>query len=257
MQLDIRRAASRPRTQLDWLDSRHSFSFGHQYDPSNTHFGVLLVNNDDRVRPSGGFGAHPHQDMEIVTWVLSGALAHRDSTGRTGLITPGLAQRMTAGRGIRHSEMNGSDQEEARFVQMWVPPDTSGLDPGYEQAPLADSDFSGKFAVVASGMAKHTGQTAVRIESSHAALSVARLQPGEAVALPNAPLAHLFVATGSVALESSETLAEGDAARFARVGAIRVAGIEPAEILVWEMDTTLEELVSARPRRAATGRDVR
>jgi redox-sensitive bicupin YhaK (pirin superfamily) len=102
--LDIRRADTRTRTKLDWLDSRHCFSFGDQYDPSNTHFGLLLVSNDDRVQPGTGFGRHGHRDMEIVTWVLSGELEHADSEGNRGIIFPGLVQRMTAGTGIVHSE---------------------------------------------------------------------------------------------------------------------------------------------------------
>src|SRR5690242_12861874 len=104
--LDIRRAAERDRTRIGWLDSAHSFSFGSHYDPRNTHHGLLLVSNDDRVAPGTGFETHPHQDMEIVTWVLSGSLVHQDSEGNAGVIYPGLAQRMSAGRGILHSEKN-------------------------------------------------------------------------------------------------------------------------------------------------------
>src|SRR3954451_9026696 len=124
--IEIRPAATRGHTDLGWLDSRHSFSFG-SYDDGGTSagHGLLLVSNDDRVAPGAGFGTHAHRDMEIVTWVLSGRLAHRDSEGNTGELYPGLAQRMTAGRGIRHSEMNASETEPVHFVQMWVLPDTS------------------------------------------------------------------------------------------------------------------------------------
>ncbi|EFV15114.1 pirin family protein [Segniliparus rugosus] len=245
MTLDVRRAGDRLRTRLDWLDSRHSFSFGDHYDPDNTHFGVLLVNNDDTVRPRRGFATHPHQNMEIVTWVLDGALEHRDSAGHTGRIVPGLAQRMTAGRGILHSEKNGGapgEDHDVRFVQMWVPPDETGLDPGYEQAEMGGSELDGRFAVVASGMAKHRDEAAVRIASSHAALHVARLSAGEAVTLPDAPFAHLFVAKGAVALEASEALGQGDAARLTAAGPLRVVATAEAEILVWEMDATLRGL---------------
>src|SRR5215813_4208535 len=136
--VDIRRAATRDHTQLSWLDSWHSFSFGEHYDPTNTHHGLLLVSNDDRVEPATGFGTHAHSDMEIVTWVLSGRLEHADSEGNQGELYPGLAQRMSAGTGIRHSEMNPSRTEPVHFVQMWVPPDTDGIPPGYEQRDVND-----------------------------------------------------------------------------------------------------------------------
>src|ERR1700754_3295828 len=118
--VDIRRATDRGITTTDWLDSKHSFSFGDHYDPSNTHHGLLLVNNDNIVAPGTGFDTHPHRDMEIVTWVLQGQLAHQDSAGNSGVIYPGLAQRMSAGRGILHSEKNHSATEPVHFVQMWV-----------------------------------------------------------------------------------------------------------------------------------------
>src|SRR5919199_3131234 len=137
----VRRAADRFSTRTSWLDSKHSFSFGGHYDAANTHHGLLLVNNDDVVDPGTGFETHPHQDMEIVTWVLQGSLVHQDSTGHSGVIYPGLAQRMSAGRGILHSEKNDAwrvDPDRAtdqpvHFVQMWVLPDSSGARPGYEQ----------------------------------------------------------------------------------------------------------------------------
>src|SRR5439155_19972961 len=118
--IDIRRATERFATRTTWLNSRHSFSFGGHYDPENTHFGLLLVSNDDVVQPGSGFMTHPHRDMEIVTWVLEGELEHKDSEGNTGVIVPGDAQRMSAGRGIYHSELNPSGQTPVRFIQMWV-----------------------------------------------------------------------------------------------------------------------------------------
>src|SRR3954468_9673308 len=124
---DIRRGGERFATKIDWLDSKHSFSFGQHYDAGNTHHGLLLVNNDDVVAPGMGFETHPHRDMEIVTWVLDGALVHQDSMGHSGIIYPGLAQRMSAGRGILHSEKNDSwrldghtHRDRVHFVQMWV-----------------------------------------------------------------------------------------------------------------------------------------
>src|SRR6188472_4571828 len=122
-EIDVRRATTRDVTKIDWLDSKHSFSFGQHYDPANTHHGLLLVNNDDVVAPGTGFDTHPHRDMEIVTWVLEGSLEHRDSMGNSGVIYPGLAQRMSAGTGVLHSEKNGSASDTVHFVQMWVIPD--------------------------------------------------------------------------------------------------------------------------------------
>ena len=119
---EVRRAAARAVTATPWLTSRHSFSFGDHYDPDNTHHGLLLVNNDDIVAPGTGFDTHPHRDTEIVTWVLQGQLAHQDSIGNRGVIYPGLAQRMSAGSGILHSEKNDSSTEPVHFVQMWVVP---------------------------------------------------------------------------------------------------------------------------------------
>ena len=185
--LDIRRGVDRSRTELPWLDSKHSFSFGLGNDPSNVHHGVLLVNNDDTVRAGTGFGTHPHQDMEIVTWVLTGSLVHQDSEGHSGVIYPGLAQRMSAGTGILHSEKNDSwrlsggpaHSEPVRFVQMWVAPDEAGITPSYEQMEVDEELLSGGLLPVASGMARHDGRRAIRINNRHAALHVARLQVGE------------------------------------------------------------------------------
>jgi redox-sensitive bicupin YhaK (pirin superfamily) len=131
--IDIRRAAERAVTKAPWLTSRHSFSFGVHYDPYNTHHGALLVNNEDIVEPGAGFETHPHRDMEIVTWVVEGSLAHRDSAGNSGVIYPGLAQRLSAGSGISHSESNESATQPVHFVQMWVAPDMSGTAPSYQQ----------------------------------------------------------------------------------------------------------------------------
>jgi quercetin 2,3-dioxygenase len=240
--VDIRRADDRFKTTISWLDSKHSFSFGGHYDPANTHHGLLLVNNDDIVRPGMGFETHPHRDMEIVTWVLRGSLVHQDSTGHSGVIYPGLAQRMSAGTGILHSEKNDSwrlqgerHTEPVHFVQMWVLPDEAGITPGYEQLEIGNELLTGGLVPVASGMDRHDGAAAVRIKNRYAALYAARLQPGESVELPDAPFLHLFVPRGSVALEDAGTLHPGDTVRFTATGGQRVTATEPAEILVWEM----------------------
>ena len=242
MTVDIRRAGDRFATKIDWLDSKHSFSFGSHYDPDNTHHGLLLVNNDDIVRPGSGFETHPHQDMEIVTWVMRGSLVHQDSTGHAGIIYPGLAQRMSAGTGILHSEQNDSwrlegekHTEPVHFVQMWVVPDEARITPGYEQLEIESELLAGGLVPVASGMAEHDGASAIRIKNRYAALHAARLQPGESVTLPDAPYMHLFVPRGAVTLEGSGALGPGDAVRFTDTGGQKVTAVEPAEILVWEM----------------------
>ena len=244
--IDIRRAGQRFKTGVAWLDSKHSFSFGRHHDPQNTHHGLLLVNNDDIVKAGTGFGTHPHQDMEIVTWVMQGSLVHQDSTGHSGIIYPGLAQRMSAGTGILHSEKNDSwrlqgatHTDPVHFVQMWVVPDEGGITPGYEQLEIDGELLTGGLVPVASGMARHDGAAAIRIKSKYAALYAARLQPGQSVQLPEAPFLHLFVPRGSVTLEGAGRLDPGDAVRFTATGGQRVTAVEAAEILVWEMHATL------------------
>jgi quercetin 2,3-dioxygenase len=245
--VDIRRAADRAATRISWLDSKHSFSFGSHYDPANTHHGLLLVNNDDRVAPGTGFDTHPHRDMEIVTWVLRGSLVHQDSTGNSGVIYPGLAQRMSAGRGILHSEKNDSwtltgdptHSEPVHFVQMWITPDESGVDPGYQQLEIADELLRGGLVTIASGMPEYADDTAITIRNRYAALRGARLEPGDTVELPEAPYLHLFVPRGEVTLEGAGPLHEGDAVRFTASGGQRVTATEPSELLVWEMHAGL------------------
>jgi len=227
----VRRADTRPRTRLGWLDSSHCFSFGRHHDPNNTHHGLLLVSNDDRVAAGSGFSTHPHQDMEIVTWVLSGRLEHKDSEGNKGELYPGLAQRMSAGRGIWHSEMNPSKTEQVHFVQMWVVPDTGQVDPGYEQLDINRELGHGGLHAIASGQGH---DSAISIRQRHAVLWGGRLTAGETVALPEGAHAHLFVATGHIELEDAGPLAAGDAARLVGAGTPKVsAGPGGAEILVW------------------------
>jgi len=189
--------------------------------------------------------------MEIVTWVLKGSLVHQDSEGHTGVIYPGLAQRMSAGTGILHSEKNDSwrlggpaqgdpaHTDPVHFVQMWVVPDEGGIAPGYEQLEIDHELLSGGLVTVASGMPGHDGAAAIRIKNRYAALHAARLQPGQSVRLPEAPFLHLFVPRGSVTLEEAGPLAAGDAVRFTATGGQQVTATEPAEILVWEMHATL------------------
>jgi len=229
--IDVRRAASRPRTKLGWLDSSHSFSFGGHYDPRNTHHGLLFVPNDDRVAAGTGFSTAPHQDMEIVTWGLSGRLEHKDSEGNRGELYPGLAQRMSAGTGIWHSEMNPSSTDAVHFIQMWVLPDTERVDPGYEQLDINSELDQGGLKVIASGRGT---DSAISIRQRDAVLWGGRLKAGETAAVPEGRHAHLFVATGALDLETGGSLAAGDAARLVDAAVPTIsAGAEGAEILIW------------------------
>lgn len=243
----VRRAADRLQTRTPWLHSQHSFSFGHQYQAGNTHHGLLLVNNEDRVRPGTGFDTHPHREMEIVTWVLSGSLVHQDSEGNSGVIYPGLAQRMSAGSGILHSERNDSwrldggrpHTDPVHFVQMWVTPDQRGLDPGYQQAEVGHELLSGELVPVASGLPEHASSTAIRIHNSEAGLLAARLRTGQQVQLPDAPYLHLYLARGTAELEGVGLLQAGDAVRFTGTGGQRITAVTAAELLVWQMHAAL------------------
>ena len=245
--VEVRRADDRAVSKLSWLESKHSFLFGASENPRDRHHGLLLVNNEDTVKPGTGFDTHPHGDMEIVTWVLRGSLVHQDSTGHSGVIYPGLAQRMSAGRGILHSEKNDSwtltgeqsHSEPVHFVQMWVVPDESGITPGYQQLEIDDELLRGGLVTIASGMPEHSDEAAITIRNRYAALHGARLQPGASVELPQAPYLHLFVPRGEVTLEGAGPLREGDAVRFTASGGERVTAAEPAEILVWEMHAGL------------------
>ncbi|MGH9224806.1 MAG: pirin family protein [Acidimicrobiales bacterium] len=231
--IDVRRAAERFHTRLPWLDSRHCFSFSRHYDPRNTHHGLLLVSNDDVVSAGTGFSTHPHQDMEIVTWVLDGELEHKDSAGHQGIIYPGLAQRMSAGTGIWHSEMNPRGDHDVHFVQMWVVPDTEPADPSYEQRDIGDELSQGGLVAIASGRGH---DAAVSIRQRDAVLWGGRLASEETARVPDAGHVHLFVARGGVGLEGAGELAEGDAVRLTAAGGDLglVAGADGAEVLIWE-----------------------
>ncbi|TCC40700.1 pirin family protein [Kribbella speibonae] len=231
--MEIHRADDRFRTASDWLDSRHSFSFGAHYGPANVGFGFLVAHNDETVAPGTGFGTHPHQDLEIVTWVLRGALAHRDSQGNSGEVHPGLAQRMSAGSGIQHSEWNDGP-DPVHYVQMWVRPDRLDLPPSYEQRELDLT--TGELVPVASGLAKHASTTAIHLNQPSAGMSVARLAPGQMLEVPAAPHVHLFVAAGTAALEGAGELGTADAVRLTGADGERLtAGPDGAELLLWEM----------------------
>lgn len=203
----IRRSAERFHTQISWLDSRHTFSFGHHFDPRWQGFGSLLVLNDDRVAPGGGFATHGHRDMEIVSYVVHGALAHKDSMGNGTTIARGEVQRMSAGTGVRHSEYNATPRGEVRFLQLWFPPTALGLPPSYEQAPIDEASRLGAWALLAGPV----GAGGVVSMHADARLYGAILRPGEALelALPPGRGGWLQVVQGQVALDDGR-LEEGD-----------------------------------------------
>jgi len=243
-QIDAHPSAGRFQTRNSWLDSRHCFSFSRHWDPANTHFGLLLVSNDDVVAPGSGFETHPHKDMEIVTWVLDGGLVHQDSEGHNGVIYPGLAQRMSAGAGILHSEKNDSwtltgepeHKDPVHFIQMWTLPDEEGIKPGYEQLDINDELDKDGWTVVASGMPRHQDRRAISIRQKHAALHVTRVRPGKTVELATAPYVHLFLARGVGDLEGGYPMATGDSVRVTGAEGQRfTAGPTGAELLMWEM----------------------
>ena len=231
--IDIQRAGDRMSTNTYWLNSQHSFSFGNQYDPANTHHGLLLVSNDDVFRAGTGFDTHPHRDMEIVTWVLEGELEHKDTTGHNGIIYPGLAQRMSAGRGIWHSEMNNSGDKDVRLVQMWVLPDTESVDASYEQLDVSSELARGGLVPIASGRGHNA---AIAIRQQGAVLWAGRITPGATVRIPDAHFANVYIARGGATLDG-ETLDEGDAARLTAAGAptLTADATSGAEVLIWEM----------------------
>jgi redox-sensitive bicupin YhaK (pirin superfamily) len=231
--IDVRPSDSRPQTRIPWLTSHHSFSFGRHWDPANTNHGLLLVNNDDIVRAGNGFDTHPHRDMEIITWVLDGQLEHKDSQGNRGLLYPGLAQRMSAGTGIWHSEMNPSGGEDVHFVQMWVVPDTESINPGYQQLDINDQLGQGGLVPIASGQGH---DAAISIRQKGAVLWGGRLIPGETVAVPDGHFVHVYVPRGAALLEGAGRLGAGDAARLTSAGSPSLTAdpAEGAEVLIWQ-----------------------
>jgi redox-sensitive bicupin YhaK (pirin superfamily) len=231
--LTVRPAAERGRTLLDWLDSRHTFSFGDYYDPRHTGFRALRVINDDRVTPGAGFGTHGHRDMEIVTYVLEGALEHRDSLGTGSVIRPGDGQRMSAGTGIRHSEFNHSRAEPVRFLQIWILPEWQGLPPGYEQKSFPAAEKRGRWRLIASREGREGSVTVHQDVDLYAAL----LEPGERVAHALAPSRHawLQVAKGAVTVGGATALSEGDGVSASDERALEVIAREPAELLLFDL----------------------
>ncbi len=242
---DIRRGRDRARTSTDWLDSRHSFAFADHYQPDNTSFGLLLAHNCDVLQPGPGYPPHAHRNLEILTWVLDGALTHHDlSGGASTAISTGQLQYVSAGSGIRHTEASAGSGP-VRLVQMWLSPDELDAEPGYQLLEVADRLGSGELVPVASGLdgAGDRAGGALCIRQRAAALSVARLTPGSSVRLPAAPYVHVFVTAGTVTVEPAGDdavwLQAGDALRITDRGGELVEAGDAAELLVWTMHASL------------------
>ena len=230
--LNVRKATDRGHAQHGWLDSFHTFSFADYYDPQHMGFRALRVINEDRVQPAQGFGRHSHRDMEIVTYVIEGALAHQDSLGNGSVMRPGDVQRMSAGRGISHSEYNHSDSELVHFLQIWLLPEKAGLPPSYEQKHFSQSERAGRLRLVASRDAR---DGSVRVHQD-VALYAGLLAAGERASLALAPGRHAWVQVVRGALDlDGAALAAGDGAALSDAPRLEVVAREPSELLVFDL----------------------
>ena len=225
----IRRGADRHQTRIGWLHGRHSFDTGIDRLGADTHHGVLVVSNHDTIAPRSGFDTHPHRNMEIVTWVLDGSLVHQDSEGHVGVIYPNLAQRMTAGTGILHSEFNPSPKDPTHLLQIWIVPERKNLKPEYEQLAFPDKDLRGKFLHVAGPKAPVT----IRQDAD---LFIARLDKNDETKheIKTGRHAWVQVAKGNVRLNDVE-LKQGDGAAISKENEIHVVAKEPSEVLLFDL----------------------
>ena len=230
--LELRRSGERGFADHGWLKSAHSFSFGDYYDPRHMGFGALRVINEDRVAPGTGFGTHGHRDMEIVSYVLQGALAHKDSMGNGSVIRPGDVQRMSAGTGVLHSEFNHEKQGETWFLQIWIEPAVRGIPPGYEEKRFDEPAKRGRLALIASADAR---EGSVKIHQD-ASLYAGLFDGAERAALEIAPGRRLYVHVARGALEVNGTrLGAGDAAKFTGETRFEFGSGEAAEVLVFDL----------------------
>ena len=228
----VRKAAERGHFDHGWLDTYHTFSFGDYYDPASVGFRSLRVINDDRVQPRQGFGTHGHRDMEIVTYVLDGALQHRDSMGNGSILRAGELQRMTAGTGVRHSEFNPSDTEWVHLYQIWLLPERQGLKPSYEELAVGEEQKRGRFRLVASPDGAGGGLTI----HQDARLYLASLLPGEGVGheIERGRAAWLQVLRGSVNLRGNG-LSAGDGVAVTDENAVSIQAAVPSEVLLFDL----------------------
>lgn len=230
--IQIRKSGERGRANHGWLDTRFTFSFADYYDLKHIHFRTLRVMNDDRIAVGGGFPTHPHQDMEIVTYVLEGALEHKDSMGNGSVIRPGDVQYMSAGTGVAHSEFNPSPAETAHLYQIWMFPDKKGYKPSYDQKHFEEADKRGKLRLLVSPDGRD-GSVQIRQDNE---LYATILGAGETVKHPLKPERHAYVqvARGSVTLNGTK-LETGDGAAISAEKAVELTGVKDAEVLVFDL----------------------
>jgi quercetin 2,3-dioxygenase len=230
--IQVRPAGERGHANHGWLDSHHTFSFAEYYDPEHMGFRALRVINEDRVAPAKGFGTHPHRDMEIISYVLEGALQHRDSIGTGSVIKPGDVQRMSAGTGVRHSEFNASQSEPVHFLQIWIVPKEPGIAPSYEQKTFTDADKQGRLCTVATPDGRGGSVTL----HADAVLHAGRFDHGEAATVAIAPGRHAWVqiARGEVRV-NGQALRAGDGAAISGESEVRIEGIARGEVLVFDL----------------------
>jgi hypothetical protein len=230
--ITIRPAAQRGHADHGWLDSYHTFSFSNYYDPDHMGFRSLRVINEDRVQGGQGFGAHPHRDMEIISYVIDGALSHRDSMGTGSVIKPGDVQRMSAGSGVTHSELNASKTELVHFLQIWLIPSERGIKPSYEQKTFSKAEKQGQLRLVASPDGRDGSVTI----HTNAALYAGIFEGGQASELTIAPGRHAWVQVvrGNVRVNGSD-LKAGDGVALSDEPAVRIEGVNQGEILVFDL----------------------
>lgn len=231
--VEIRRASGRFVTRSTGRATQHSFSFGEHYDADNLGFGPMVCHDDHHLARGEGFSDHPHQDLEIVTWVLSGSLVHDGSDGHSGIIEPGTVQVLSAGSGVVHSEIASPTGRLLRFVQVWLRPDEASTSASYATASVTLP--TGTLVPVASG---HHRDAALRLGTASATFWVARLDSGDSITLPDEPLQHVFVGHGALTRSSmAEPLTTGDAFRVTDQGGLAVTAAVPTELLVWTFTT--------------------
>jgi len=230
--LTVKKAHERGHANHGWLDTWHTFSFADYYDPREMGFGPLRVINDDTVQPGRGFGTHGHRDMEIITYVLEGALEHKDSMGNGSIIRPGNVQRMSAGTGVQHSEFNPSREELVRLLQIWIEPDVRGVRPSYEEKQFGAHDKKGKLRLIASPDGRDGSVTIHQDAYVYAGL----LDAGDVVrqALDPARRAYVHVARGTISV-NGEKLKAGDGAKISRAGEVTLSDGKAGEVLLFDL----------------------
>ena len=233
--ITLRRGQERGYADHGWLKSFHSFSFADYYDPAHMGFGPLRVINEDRVAPGSGFGTHGHRDMEIISYVLDGELAHRDSMGNGSVIRPGDVQRMSAGSGVRHSEYNHATDRTTHFLQIWIEPNVTGIAPSYEEKRFSDADKQDRLRLVAS---PDGADGSVRVHQD-ARLYVSRLAAGQSLAagLPAGRLGYLHLVRGAVTV-NGQRLAGGDAAKVSDETQLAISAEGDSELLLFDLPPT-------------------